>query len=160
MESDPRRVVRVQEADFDVAQLQLELLRNGSGAGGVATFTGYVRDTNARREVHAMELEHYPGMTESSIAAIVDKAAGRWSLLAAQVVHRVGALRPGDQIIWVGVAAHHRDAAFSACEFIMDYLKTRAPLWKKESGPDGAHWVTARQSDEERASRWSGPGGA
>ncbi|MDZ7781569.1 MAG: molybdenum cofactor biosynthesis protein MoaE [Halioglobus sp.] len=147
--------VWVQEADFDIAHLQRELVARAGDAGAVATFTGYVRKNNASREVHTMELEHYEGMTESSIAAIVEDAAARWPVLAARVVHRVGRLRPGEQIVWVGVAAHHRDAAFTACEFIMDYLKTSAPLWKRECGPGGdAHWVAARRSDEERLLRW------
>ena len=101
-----------------------------------------------------LELEHYPGMTEKSITAIMSEAAGRWPLLAAGVVHRVGDLVPGDRIVWVGVSSAHRGAAFSACEFIMDYLKTGAPFWKKEVGPEGEHWVAARASDDERAERW------
>jgi molybdopterin synthase catalytic subunit len=101
-----------------------------------------------------MELEHYPGMTEKSIAAILQEASERWPLLAAAVVHRVGKLQPGDQIVWVGVSSAHREAAFSACEFIMDYLKTRAPFWKRECGTEGARWVDARDSDEGRAERW------
>jgi len=151
--------VRVQEADFDIAHLQRELAESADEAGAVATFTGYVRNNNASREVWSMELEHYPGMTESSIAAIIEEAGARWPVLLARVVHRVGSLRPGEQIVWVGVAARHRAAAFSACEFIMDYLKTRAPLWKRECGPGGAaHWVAARQADRERALRWGEPG--
>ncbi len=101
-----------------------------------------------------LELEHYPGMTEGSITQILEQAAERWPLLAASVVHRVGKLAMGDQIVWVGVASAHREAAFSACEFIMDYLKTRAPFWKKELGPEGEHWVSARQHDSSRAARW------
>jgi molybdopterin synthase catalytic subunit len=108
--------------------------------------------------VHTLELEHYPGMTESSILQIIRQAAARWPLLAAAVVHRVGKLSPGDQIVWVGVASTHREAAFSACEYIMDYLKTRAPLWKKESGPGGEHWVSVRQHDSSREARWQEDG--
>jgi molybdopterin synthase catalytic subunit len=153
----PRAValrVSVQQADFDVAQLQAELVCGEHLEGAVATFTGYVRQSNEQRPVHTMELEHYPGMTESSITDILQEASMRWPLLAATAVHRVGKLQPGEQIVWVGVSSTHRDAAFSACEYIMDYLKTRAPFWKKESGPDGGHWVSARQQDTARATRW------
>lgn len=150
----PRLVVRVQQADFDVALLQRELLGGKQREGAVATFTGYVRLSNEQRLVDTMELEHYPGMTEKSINDILQQSATRWPVLAAAAVHRVGKLRPGDQIVWVGVASSHREAAFSACEFIMDYLKTRAPFWKKELGPDGGQWVSAREQDTSRATRW------
>jgi molybdopterin synthase catalytic subunit len=150
--------VSVQEGDFDVARLQSSLLAGLSEEGAVATFTGYVRRANEQRQVYTLELEHYPGMTESSILQIIRQAAVRWPLLAAAVVHRVGKLSPGEQIVWVGVASAHREAAFSACDFIMDYLKTRAPLWKKEMGPGGEHWVSARQHDTSRAARWHGDG--
>ena len=146
--------VNVQAADFDVAGLQRGLLSGLSEEGAVATFTGYVRRANDDRQVSTLELEHYPGMTEDSIKAIIDEAADRWPLLAATVVHRVGRLSPGDQIVWVGVASTHREAAFNACEFIMDYLKTRAPFWKKELGPFGEIWVSVRQDDKSRAARW------
>jgi molybdopterin synthase catalytic subunit len=146
--------VSVQETDFDVAHLQAALLAGVHDEGAVASFTGYVRRANDERQVYALELEHYPGMTEGSIKQIVEQAAGRWPLLGAAVVHRVGKLSPGDQIVWVGVASAHREAAFSACEFIMDYLKTRAPFWKKERGPEGEHWVSAREHDSNRAARW------
>ena len=146
--------INVHEADFDVAVLQRGLLSGLSEEGAVATFTGYVRSANDNRQVSTLELEHYPGMTEDSIKTIIDEAADRWPLLAASVVHRVGRLSPGDQIVWVGVASTHREAAFSACEFIMDYLKTRAPFWKKELGPFGETWVSARQNDACRAARW------
>jgi molybdopterin synthase catalytic subunit len=151
--------VNVQEADFDVAQLQSSLLMGAQEEGAVATFTGYVRAANDERQVYTLELEHYPGMTETSIRDIVNRAAQRWPLLAAAVVHRVGKLSAGDQIVWVGVASAHREAAFSACEFIMDYLKTRAPFWKKELGPEGEHWVSARQHDNSRAARWQDDNG-
>ena len=147
-------LVLVQEQDFDVAALQDQLLQGDCEEGGVATFTGYVRANNMSRDVHSMELEHYPGMTEKSIAAILDEAAQRWSLQAAIAVHRIGRLAPGDRIVWVGASSSHREAAFAACEFIMDYLKTRAPFWKKELGADGEHWVDARASDDNRAQRW------
>ncbi|MFT4615166.1 MAG: molybdopterin synthase catalytic subunit [Bacteroidia bacterium] len=147
-------IVRVQESDFDTSALQAGLLAGNAGEGAVATFTGYVRNANAGNAVASMTLEHYPGMTEKSIAEILDLAAQRWPILAASVVHRVGTLQPGEQIVWVGVASAHRAAAFSACEFLMDYLKTRAPFWKKEQGAGKAHWVDAKASDNTRADRW------
>jgi molybdopterin synthase catalytic subunit len=146
--------VSVQAGDFDVASLQGSLLSGQSEEGAVATFTGYVRRANEQRAVETLVLEHYPGMTEASIREIIRQAGSRWPLLAASVVHRVGALRAGEQIVWVGVSSAHREAAFSACEFIMDYLKTRAPFWKQEHGPGGAHWVAARSADDNRAARW------
>jgi molybdopterin synthase catalytic subunit len=148
----------VQSEDFDVAALQRALLGGANDEGAVATFTGYVRASNRGRQLLAMELEHYPGMTERSIEDIIREATDRWPLLAATVVHRVGRLRPGEHIVWVGVASSHREAAFSACEFIMDYLKTRAPFWKREISDEGASWVEARSSDDARASRWRGEG--
>ena len=150
----PRITVKVQQQDFDVGQLQAALLSGAAAEGAVTTFTGYVRRDNESRAVEVLELGHYPGMTEASIEAIALQAATRWPLLAASVVHRVGALSPGDQIVWVGVASTHREAAFSACEFIMDYLKTRAPFWKKEYCEGSEHWVSARRSDSARADRW------
>ncbi len=148
--------VSVQPADFDIRTLQASLLAGDAREGGVATFTGYVRANNENRGVQRMFLEHYPGMTERSILAILEESAARWPVLAARVVHRVGELEVGEQIVWVGVSSAHREAAFAACEFIMDYLKTRAPFWKKELGPDGEHWVDARDSDSDRAQRWQG----
>ena len=150
----PAFTVRVQDADFDIAQLQRSLLAGSAAEGAITTFTGYVRRDNESRQVQTLELEHYPGMTEASIAAIVEQAAVRWPLLGACVVHRVGKLAPGDQIVWVGVASTHREAAFNACEFIMDYLKTQAPFWKKEQGIGEAHWVEQRETDSKRAARW------
>ena len=151
--------VCVQRADFDIAQLQSALLAGSYSEGAIATFTGYVRATNEQRELHTLELEHYPGMTEKSISAILAEAAQRWYLLNASVVHRIGKLRPGDQIVWVGIASVHRESAFSACEFVMDYLKTRAPFWTRELGDKGAHWVDARDTDNKRAVRWQQDGG-
>jgi molybdopterin synthase catalytic subunit len=151
---DCRLTVTVQEADFDVGRLQAQLLGGSASEGAVVTFTGYVRSSNENRTVTSMELEHYPGMTEASIRDIVNQAAQRWTLLAAAVVHRVGELAPGDRIVWVGTACSHREDAFAACEFIMDYLKTRAPFWKKELGTGGGNWVEARGSDQQRAKRW------
>ena len=150
----PTLNVIVQADDFDAATLQAGLLQGDASEGAVATFTGYVRSDNDNRQVHSLELEHYPGMTESSVLQILQESAQRWPVLSAGVVHRVGRLSPGEQIVWVGVSSSHRGASFAACEFIMDYLKTRAPFWKKELGPEGGHWVDARESDSERAGRW------
>lgn len=150
--------VTVEQADFDIAQLQQSLLEGNAAEGAIATFTGYVRSDQSSGSVSAMELEHYPGMTEKCIQAIMDKAAQRWPILSAKVVHRVGRLMPGDQIVWVGVSSAHRAAAFSACEFIMDYLKAEAPLWKKEHSEAGESWVDAKVSDSGRANRWSEEG--
>jgi molybdopterin synthase catalytic subunit len=146
--------VRVQAEDFDVAR-ELAMLR-GSDArvGAVAVFVGTVRDVNDASAVATMTLEHYPGMTEKALGAIVDEAKARWDIIDALVVHRVGELRPADQIVLAAVTSAHRGEAFAACEFIMDYLKTRAPFWKKEMTPDGARWVDARSSDDEAAARW------
>lgn len=145
---------KVQQESFDVAELQQKLLGDTHQEGAIATFTGYVRASNDSRKVDTLELEHYPGMTEKSILEILAEAADRWPLLGGAVVHRVGLLQPGDPIVWVGTASSHREAAFSACEFVMDYLKTRAPFWKKEVGPEGTTWVDARSSDDSRAERW------
>jgi len=146
--------VEVQQEDFDVAALQSSLLSNKANEGAVATFTGYVRCNNESREICTLELEHYPGMTERSIQSILEQSAQRWPVCSARVVHRVGALAAGEQIVWVGVSASHREAAFAACEFIMDYLKTQAPFWKKETGAQGSSWVDARESDAARVRRW------
>ena len=147
--------VRVQTADFDVAR-ELAALRGGDArVGAVAAFIGTVRDVNDDASVRTMTLEHYPGMTEKALEAIVDDAKARWDILDALVIHRVGELAPADQIVLVGVTSAHRGDAFAACEFIMDYLKTRAPFWKKESTPEGVRWVDARTSDDDAAARWS-----
>ena len=146
--------VRVQTADFDAGE-ELRALRTGDPrVGAVAAFIGTVRDVNDGARVAAMTLEHYPGMTEKALAAIVDQAKARWDIIDALVVHRVGPLAPADQIVLVGVTSAHRGEAFAACEFIIDYLKTRAPFWKKEMTPDGARWVEARASDDDAAARW------
>ena len=146
--------VRVQSEDFDIGA-EVERLRNKFKVGAIATFTGLVRDINDGDDVASMTLEHYPGMTEKAIQAIVDEATGRWPLEGVSVIHRVGTLSPGDQIVFVGVSSGHRGAAFDACEFVMDYLKTRAPFWKKESvaGSD-TRWVASRESDHKAATRW------
>ena len=146
--------VAVQREDFDAGAEIRALSRANPKVGGVAAFVGLVRDVNDGAEVGAMTLEHYPGMTEKAITEIMQEAAQRWRVLDATVIHRVGDLRPTDQIVLVVVASGHRGDAFAACEFIMDYLKTRAPFWKKEVTPQGARWVEARASDDEAAGRW------
>jgi molybdopterin synthase catalytic subunit len=146
--------VVVGEADFFVADLEQTLLSAGGGVGAIAAFTGYVRNANEGDCVAVLELEHYPGMTEKAIEAIVQDACARWSLQAVQVVHRVGKLAIGERIVYVGVASAHRGEAFAACEFIMDYLKTRAPFWKKETTDNTQRWVDARDSDTQAADRW------
>lgn len=156
MSLQPALAVCVQATDFDGAALQRQLLTGAQAEGAIVCFTGYVRAANAGQSIHSMQLEHYPGMTERSIEGILQQAAMRWPLLAATVVHRIGRLLPGEQIVWVGVASSHREAAFSACEFTMDYLKNEAPFWKKEEGPQGARWVDARPQDLARAARWDG----
>lgn len=134
--------IRVQEADFDVGA-ELAALRAGdTRIGALASFIGLVRDVSHGTGVSEMTLEHYPGMTENALAAIVDEAKSRWDLYGALVIHRVGRLQPCDQIVLVAVTSAHRGDAFAACEFIMDYLKTRAPFWKREATADGAHWWT------------------
>ncbi len=148
--------VRVQTHDFD-AGAEIAALRAGDGrVGAVASFIGTVRDLNDGAGVSAMTLEHYPGMTEKSLAAICDAACARWDLLDTLVVHRVGTLRPTDHIVLVVVTSAHRNDAFRACEFIVDYLKTEAPFWKKEVTPDGERWVDARATDDDAAARWRG----
>ncbi|MGE5168989.1 MAG: molybdopterin synthase catalytic subunit MoaE [Rudaea sp.] len=146
--------VRVQAEPFD-AGAEIERLRRGDrGIGAIAAFVGTVRDINDEASVAGLTLEHYPGMTEAALAEIVDEAKRRFDIRDALVIHRVGALAPGDPIVLVVVASAHRGAAFDACEFVMDYLKTRAPFWKKERLPDGERWVEARASDDEAAQRW------
>ncbi|WP_282041693.1 molybdopterin synthase catalytic subunit MoaE [Halomonas alimentaria] len=147
-------MIRVQEAPFDAGTEQQALLAGRTDIGAVVSFTGLVRDFNERPEVTALTLEHYPGMTESALEAIVEEARGRWPLDAVRVIHRVGRLTPGDPIVLVVVASAHRRAAFEACDFIMDYLKTRAPFWKKEHASDGDYWVSERHSDHADARRW------
>lgn len=152
--------VSVQEADFDVGAETEALAAGRPEVGAVASFVGYVRADKLAGEsaedqaVSAMTLEHYPGMTEKSLEAIVAEAESRWSLLGVRVIHRFGRLVPGDRIVFVGVAGSHRGEAFAACEFIMDYLKTRAPFWKKEDTPEGGRWVDARDADDSAAARW------
>jgi len=146
--------VRVQAEDFDVSREIAQLRAGNAKVGAVAAFIGVVRDVNDDANVTAMTLEHYPGMTEKALAAIVAEATQRWDIYDALIVHRVGKLEPADQIVLVAVSSAHRGDAFSACEFIMDYLKTKAPFWKKEDTPAGERWVDARTSDDDAAARW------
>ena len=146
--------VRVQTTDFDVAQEIAALRASDPRVGAVVTFIGTVRDVNADAQVLQMTLEHYPGMTEKALGAIVVQARQRFDIYDALVIHRVGELRPTDQIVLVAVTGAHRGAAFDACRFIIDYLKTEAPFWKKEQTPEGARWVDARTTDDEAVARW------
>ena len=146
--------VRVQAADFDAGRELDALTRGRTDVGAVASFVGLVRSANDGSAVNGMTLEHYPGMTERALEEICAKAHARWDLADTVVIHRVGALAPGERIVLVGVASAHRGEAFAACEFIMDFLKTRAPFWKKEETPEGGRWVDARESDEIAAGRW------
>ena len=146
--------VRVQTADFDIG-VEIARLREGDrSVGAIASFIGTVRDVNDASTITGLTLEHYPGMTEAALEEIVAEARRRFDIRDALVIHRVGALAPGDQIVLVAVTSAHRGTAFEACEFIMDWLKTRAPFWKKERLPDGERWVEARASDDEAARRW------
>jgi molybdopterin synthase catalytic subunit len=147
--------VRIQQADFDVGQEISELRKANARIGAVASFVGVCRDLNDGKAVTAMTLEHYPGMTEKSIEEIIDQARSRWDLYDVLVIHRVGTLNPTDQIVLVIATSAHRGESFAACEFVMDYLKTKAPFWKKEDTPDGGRWVDARVSDDAAAARWS-----
>lgn len=146
--------VRVQTAPFDPGAEVSALHAANVGIGAVVGFVGYVRDFNEGREVSGMFLEHYPGMTEKALHKIIAEAEARWPLLRLEVLHRVGALEPGEPIVFVGVASAHRQAAFEACDFVMDYLKTRAPFWKKENTSEGTKWVEGRDSDHNAARRW------
>ena len=148
------RHVCVQTDDFDVGAELKRLQALTLETGGVASFVGYVRDANQGDTIGGLTLEHYPGMPERSLERICAQAEARWPLLGVTVIHRVGPLAPGDQIVLVATASRHRDAAFESCRFIMDYLKTEAPFWKKESTPDGERWVDARDSDEAARRRW------
>ena len=147
--------VRVQQADFDIGAEIAALRGADAGIGAIASFIGLVRDANNGDAVTGMTLEHYPGMTERALAGIVAEAKKRWDIADALVIHRVGELKPLDQIVLVVVTGAHRGAAFAACEFIMDYLKTQAPFWKKEQTAQGARWVEARSDDELAAERWN-----
>ena len=147
--------VRIQNEDFDSGQEIAILRRNNPAIGAIASFIGLVRDVNEGDRVSELMLEHYPGMTDKALEKIVEEAKSRWEIIDVLVVHRVGLLRPMDQIVLVVVAGAHRGEAFAACEFLMDYLKTQAPFWKKERTPAGSRWVEARSSDEAAARRWT-----
>ena len=147
---DIKIAVQVEEFDVTAETARLSIF----GTGGINSFTGIVRHQNDDSEVQCLRLEHYPGMTESQILAIIQDAAERWDVLGATVIHRIGDLYPGDQIVFVGVASPHRGDAFDACEFIIDYLKTRATFWKKELLPDSERWLKTRQSDVGTANAW------
>ena len=149
--------VRVQTEDFDLSNEIANLRKQAPKVGAVVTFLGTVRDLNEGEHVAEMELEHYPGMTEKSLEAIVAQAKARWDIVDALVIHRVGPLKPLDQIVLVAVTSAHRGEAFDACEFIIDYLKTEAPFWKKEQTPSGARWVDARVTDDEAMQKWAQP---
>ncbi len=149
--------VRIQTKDFDAGAEIAALRRDNAKVGAVASFIGVCRDANDGDAVTKMTLEHYPGMTERALEKIIAEAKARWDVMDVLVIHRVGELEPADQIVLVVVAGAHRGEAFAACEFIMDYLKTRAPFWKKEETPQGARWVEARVSDDEAAQRWEPP---
>ncbi len=146
--------VRIQEADFDLTTEIKALRTDDPRVGAVVTFVGIVRDMNDGSHVKGMTLEHYPGMTEKALEEIITQARGRWDLYKSLVIHRVGPLLPEDQIVLVAVTSAHRGEAFAACEFIMDYLKTGAPFWKKEDTPEGARWVDARVTDDAAMVRW------
>ncbi|MBM3350482.1 MAG: molybdopterin synthase catalytic subunit MoaE [Betaproteobacteria bacterium] len=146
--------VRVQTEDFDTGLEIRQLSQARHDIGAVVSFVGLVRDLNSGDVVSQLTLEHYPGMTEKSLEAIISQAKSRWRIEDALIVHRVGTLRPGDQIVLVITCSSHRGDAFTACEFIMDYLKTEAPFWKKEVTPLGEHWVEARTSDDKARERW------
>lgn len=146
--------VSIQTQDFDLNAEVMALRASDPGVGAVVSFIGTVRDHAEGQNVTGMELEHYPGMTERAIEAMIGEAHQRFDLRAARVIHRVGLLQPKDQIVLVAVTSAHRGQAFQACEFLMDYLKTQAPFWKKETTPEGAHWVDARSSDDDALARW------
>jgi molybdopterin synthase catalytic subunit len=147
--------IAVQSEAFDLGAEVAEMSKGRTDIGAIASFVGLARDINEGSGVSAMTLEHYPGMTEKALAALVEEARSRWALLDVTVIHRVGRLLPGDPIVLVVVASQHRGEAFAACEFIMDYLKTQAPFWKKEETPHGERWVEARASDDAAAARWT-----
>jgi molybdopterin synthase catalytic subunit len=146
--------IRIQTQDFDLSTEVAQLRANNAGVGAIATFTGTVRDMNDGAGVAEMELEHYPGMTEKALDDIVAQAKERWNIFDALVIHRVGPMKPLEQIVLVAVTSAHRGEAFAACEFIMDYLKTQAPFWKKEQTPQGARWVDARSTDDKALEKW------
>ena len=149
-----RLSVSIQTEDFDVSHELAQLRLNDPQIGAVCSFVGTVRERNEGSDVSSMELEHYPSMTEKSITAMMEEATKRFDILGARVIHRIGLLQPQDQIVLVAVTSAHRGMSFQACEFLMDYLKTQAPFWKKEVTPEGARWVDARVSDDKALARW------
>lgn len=146
--------ISVQTQDFDVSAELAQMRAANPAIGAVVNFVGLVRDRNDGQDIRTMELEHYPGMTEKSLQMIAEQARLRWNLIDALIIHRVGLLQPLDQIVMVAAASAHRGEAFAACEFMMDYLKTEAPFWKKESTTEGERWVDARESDSQAVSKW------
>jgi molybdopterin synthase catalytic subunit len=146
--------IRVQTAAFDPGHELNAMHAANAGVGAVVSFVGYVRDFNDGRDVSGMFLEHFPGMTEKALGKIADEAGQRWPLLKVEVIHRIGRLEPGEPIVFVATTSAHRQAAFDACAFIMDYLKTRAPFWKQEDTPEGPRWVEGKCSDKDAAERW------
>lgn len=146
--------VCVQTDDFDTGAEVSRLASGGDSVGAVVSFVGVVRGESGGEKLLALQLEHYPGMTERELSRIADEATARWQLSAVTIIHRVGVLRPKDQIVLVVTASPHRQAAFDACAFVMDYLKTQAPFWKKETRASGEYWIEARSSDDEAAARW------
>jgi molybdopterin synthase catalytic subunit len=149
-----RLSVSIQVEDFDVSQELAQLRDNDARVGAVCSFVGTVRERNSGNAISSMELEHYPGMTEKSITSMMEEAAKRFDIYGARVIHRIGLLHPQDQIVLVAVTSAHRGSSFQACEFLMDYLKTQAPFWKKEVTPEGSRWVDARESDDVALARW------
>jgi molybdopterin synthase catalytic subunit len=147
-------MIRVQREDFDVGYELDALTRDMTAVGGVTSFIGLVRDVADGEKIESMTLEHYPGMTEKMLAEIEEEARRRWTLEAVLIVHRYGELKPGDRIVLVACASPHRDAAFDACRFLIDWLKTKAPFWKLEETSEGARWVEAKESDDQAAERW------
>ena len=146
--------VSIQSADFDLSDEVAALRASDKRIGAICTFTGTVRDRNDGLSVSSMELEHYSGMTEKAIEAMIDEAVKRFDIFGARVVHRIGLLQPLDQVVLVAVTSAHRGESFKACEFLMDYLKTQAPFWKKEQTPEGARWVDARVTDDAALAKW------
>jgi len=151
-------VIRIQHDDFNTGNEYDALRRNSPATGAVVCFSGLVREFSEREGVTGLELEHYPGMTEASLQNIIQQARGRWPLQRVTVIHRIGRLETESQIVFVGVSSAHRDAAFDACRFIMDYLKTEAPFWKKELTESGEFWVEAQEKDQRARQRWCEPG--
>ena len=149
-----KRFVSIQTKDFSIEQETNQLRATTPEVGGIATFTGLVSDLNREQKIESLFLEHYPGMTEKQLEQIIDQAQLRWNLLGVRVIHRVGLLHPQDQIVFVGVSSRHRKECFEACQFIMDYLKTQATIWKKESSQEQSQWLEARESDQAAEQKW------